>query len=98
MAKMSDSLSKDQMKLYSMVKKVIPFERIDYQLAANVKPECRIIDETDLILRRAQEDELIFNGNHRIYSFRGAKIDRFYENAEEFADLLFKSDESESES
>jgi hypothetical protein len=40
----------------AIMKKEIPFEKIDYEMAMNVKKNCRIYEERDLLLRKAIED------------------------------------------
>jgi hypothetical protein len=78
-----------------VAKTEIPFDESDYQIAINVKPECKIPDENEIYLQKALEEKILYPDNHKVYGFRATKISRFHEDAEEFCDLLEDSDTSE---
>lgn len=91
-------MEREDLKRIALIKYVFPFEKNDYDIAINVRPECKILDEKDLMLRRATSNNIAFPDNHEIQGFRATtRIPCFYENAAEFCDAMIYDEEYESE-
>lgn len=69
---------------------------MDYELALNVKNECKIVKERDIQLKKNTDAHIMYNEDHPVYGFRGVESSRFHNDADEFMYALNRIDSSDS--